>query len=199
MLGRGSLRPLLRLGPVALCALTAHAALYRSIFPTTGVHGYFGWYEPAVAFLSLASALAVVAAAIAALLGRRSRTLAMLRATTPNAVSAVRLAALAIVWLVAQETIERSMGAASFAPATFDAGGWSIIVGASAIAAGALTLLARIGVALVASAIATAPKRFARPENVARWIVSVPPRRRRALADRRGLRAPPAAVKPVAA
>ena len=53
------LRPLLRLGPVALCALTAHAVLYRSLLPEDGVHGYFGWYEPLIAFLSAASAAVI--------------------------------------------------------------------------------------------------------------------------------------------
>jgi hypothetical protein len=174
--------------------LTAHAALYRSFRPGDGVHSYFGWYEPAVAVLSAASALVVVAAAVAAMLGRRSRTLAALRATPPTVRSAVRLAAFAIGWLVVQETIERSVGAGAFEPATFGAARWSIIVGATAIAAGALTLLARVSVALVVALVATTPKRVARLRGVARLTVSVPPRKRRALADRRGLRAPPATV-----
>jgi hypothetical protein len=194
VLGRRALQPLLRLGPVALCALTAHAALYWSLFPADGVHGYFGWYEPAVAALSIASALVVGVAAVAALLGRRSRVLAALRATPPTAMSGVRLAALAAGWLVVQETIERSVGAGQFELATFGIAGWSIIVGATIVAAGALTLLARIGAAFVRAAASAPSRRFARSQSVVRWIASVPPRRRRPLADRRGLRAPPAAV-----
>jgi hypothetical protein len=168
--------------------------LYRSLFPSDGVHGYFGWYEPAVAAVSLASALVVGVAAVAALLGRRSRALAGLRTTPPTAMSGVRLAALGVGWLVVQETIERSLSAGGFQLATFDIGGWAIIVGATIVAAGVLTLFARIGVALV-RAVASAPsRRFARSQAVVRWIASIPPRRRRPLADRRGLRAPPAAV-----
>jgi hypothetical protein len=189
VLGR-VLSPLLRLGPVALCALTAHAVLYHSLLPDDGVHGYFGWYEPLVAFLSAASAAVICIAAVAAGCGRRSRALAALRGTTPTTMSAARLAALGIGWLVAQETIERSVSAGGFDLATFNVGEWSIIVGTTTAAAAALTLLARIGVALVAS-VAGAPKCFVWAATVVRWIVSVPPRRRRPLADRRGLRAPP--------
>ena len=188
------LRPLLRLGPVALCALTAHAVLYRSLLPEDGVHGYFGWYEPLVAFLSAASAGVICVAAIAAACGRRSRILAALRGAPPTAMSAVRLTALAISWLMAQETIERSVAAGGFDLATFSVSGWSIIVGTTTAAAAALTLLARIGVALISVVVTSPRRRFARPRNVPRWTVSVPPRRRRPLADRRGLRAPPLAA-----
>ena len=43
-----------------VCALVAHAAVYRSLVPDDGLHGYFGWYVPLVAVASLGSLLAVV-------------------------------------------------------------------------------------------------------------------------------------------
>ncbi len=107
--------------------------------------------------------------------------------------TAVRLAVFGIGWLVVQETIERSV-AGGIEPATFGSGRWLIAIGATAIAAGALTLLAKVSVALVVALVATPPRCVARLREVVRLTVSVPPRKRRALADRRGLRAPPAAV-----
>jgi hypothetical protein len=191
VLGTGALRPLLRLGPVALCALTAHAALYRSLLPRDGAHGYLCWYEPAIALLSIGSAATVGIAAVAALLGRRSRTLATIRTAEQDSASALRLASLAVVWLVVQETVERSVGAGHFEPAAVAGGGWPIVVVVAAGAACVLTLLSRVGAA-VANALAKQPPRIAaRPQVVKRLIRRVVPRRRRALADRRGLRAPP--------
>src|SRR5581483_10363134 len=46
--------------PVLLCSLGGHLVLYRTLEPTGGMHAYFGWYEPLVAGLSVAS-LAVLA------------------------------------------------------------------------------------------------------------------------------------------
>jgi len=185
------LRPLLRVGPVALCALTAHAVLYRSFFPTAGSHGYFGWFEPLVGSLSAASALAGGAAALAAVLGKGTRFAAALRPATPGPASAARLAALGVAWLFAQETIEGSVAAGSLDPATFGATEWATLVGAAVLAAAALTALARLGVAAIVSFLPVPARRAIRWEHVACPAGEAPPRRRRALADRRGLRAPP--------
>src|SRR5512133_1653631 len=44
-----------RLIPAAMCALGAHALLYGSFRPADGLHGYLGWYEPALAVAAIAA------------------------------------------------------------------------------------------------------------------------------------------------
>jgi hypothetical protein len=184
---------LLRVGPVALCALSAHATLYRSVFPEDGVHGYFGWYEPLVAALSAASLLAVVIAAVAALRGHRSRLVAEFTAVSPTPPSACRLAALGVVWLTVQESVERSIAIGGFQLASFTRAGWVIVLVTALLAATVLTMLARAGCALasVLRSISFGTRRSKTATRDARREVRPHVRRRRALADRRGLRAPP--------
>jgi len=42
-----------RLVSAAVCALGAHALLYGTFRPGDGMHGYFGWYEPALALAAV--------------------------------------------------------------------------------------------------------------------------------------------------
>src|SRR5512132_2704544 len=86
-----------RIVPAALCALGAHALLYGTVRPDDGLHGYFGWYEPAVALAGIAAASV-------------ARPL-WLRTTAPVAETSRRLAATALAVLLAQESLERSFAA----------------------------------------------------------------------------------------
>jgi hypothetical protein len=61
-----------RLPAVAVCALATHALAYRTLWPSDGVHGYFGWYEPAVAVASLVSLAGLVGFVALAYAARRS-------------------------------------------------------------------------------------------------------------------------------
>jgi len=184
---------LLRVGPIALCALSAHAMLYRSIFPEDGVHGYFGWYEPLVAALSAASFLAVAVAGVAALRGHRSRFVSEFAAVSPTRASASRLAALGAIWLIAQESIERSIAIGGLQLASFTPAGWVIVLATALLAATVFTMLARAGCALASVLVARSvrARRAQTAAKDARREVGAHVRRRRALADRRGLRAPP--------
>jgi hypothetical protein len=183
---------LLGLGPITLCALSAHATLYRPVFPEDGIHGYFGWYEPLVAALWLASAFAVAAAAIALLRGHRSRVMSELASLRPTPFSAGSLAVLGVAWLLAQESAERSLASAGFAFADFTPADWAIVVATTMLAAAVLTMLAGAG-RVLASALGSRAPQPTRPTvtKSARRKVGSYVHTRRALADRRGLRAPP--------
>lgn len=84
-----------RLIPAAVCALGAHALLYGTFQPGDGLHGYFGWYEPAVAAASLAALLLVRPA------GMRTRR--------PIGETVRRLSTTALLVLLAQESVERTL------------------------------------------------------------------------------------------
>jgi hypothetical protein len=197
MRSSAAVRRLLRLGPIALCALSAHATLHRSLFPGDDVHGYLGWYEPLVAVLSAGSALVVLAATFAVIRRRPSRTLrelATLVDARPTPAFASRLAAFGVAWLLLQETIERSVSAGRLEPATFGVSAWIVVVATASLAAAVLTVLARAGQALAGVLVRGRPERGSRPLLATWHLASAPPARRRALADRRGLRAPPCAA-----
>src|SRR5690242_11381350 len=106
-----------RLPAAALCALAAHALVYGTFAPADGMHGYFGWYEPLVGMLSVGAVVALLAFFGMAWLGR------MPRLRPGPAVSARSLAFATFVFLVGQETLERSLASGSFAPASFTPSG----------------------------------------------------------------------------
>jgi hypothetical protein len=56
---------------VVLCALAAHAVVYRSLWPSGGDHGYLMWYAPLVALLSGLSLVVLPLGLAFALAGRR--------------------------------------------------------------------------------------------------------------------------------
>ena len=85
----------MRLIPAAVCALGAHALLYGSFRPADGLHGYLGWYEPALA--------------VAAIAARRPARPASLRSRLPIGETARGLATWALFVVLAQESLERSL------------------------------------------------------------------------------------------
>jgi hypothetical protein len=194
----GGLRRLL---PVALCALGGHVVLYRSLRPSAGDHAYLAWYEPLVLGLSLAALVAFAALLLAALLGRESLRrrvadvlLPAARAPVPVGMRAARLALSSIGFLVTQETFERTVSDGRLAPAAFGPSQLMLVLAVAGVLATAVALVERSCSELIALVVkpcvivlgrdtlaAVAPRRRMRA------------RRRNALAELRGLRAPPLA------
>ena len=163
----------------AVCALAAHAVVYGTFWPTDGAHGYFGWYQP----LSVAS-LAGLAALLAV---PRLRSFVPWRALSVGE-SARSLAASSLAFLVAQESLERTLAAGHPAFAAFTPSQWLLLLLALAAAALALSFALRAVLGRAPSDLASAP---AGPTTG--WSVRVgSPRRSRPLAGRFALRAPPA-------
>jgi hypothetical protein len=172
--------------PVAVCALAAHAVAYRSFWPGDGLHGYFGWYEPLVASLSIA-ALAVLAVAIASSRLRPCNSLLqrVLGDGRPSrSSSAGMLAVKGLGFLLAQETLERVL--AGTAPVLAGTTLLLMVVAVSAFAA----LIVLAGRSIVRFALKASPLRRRAPVLPRPRSPQIP-RRRSPLADGHGLRAPP--------
>jgi hypothetical protein len=163
-----------RLLTAAVCALGAHALLYGTFSPGDGLHGYFGWYEPALAL-----------AAFASLLLLRPR----LRMRYPIGETTRRLSVTALFVLLAQESLERSLqvGHPAFAALTPS----QLLVLLAGVAAAAFALAVALRAGHFVAALLVRPRTFRR-RTLARWsVVTVPRRRMRPLAGRFALRAPP--------
>jgi len=93
----------IRLPAAVVCALAAHAVLYRTLAPGDSAHAYFGWYEPVVAALSLAAVVALVAL-VALAATRPLRMLARVRVPSVRSVAASSIAV-----FLAQEAVEHSV------------------------------------------------------------------------------------------
>src|SRR5207237_10624904 len=105
-----------------VCALGAHALLYGTFRPGDGLHGYFGWYEPGLAIASLAAVLVV----------RPS----WLRTASPVGETARRLSTTALVVLLVQESLERSLQSGAPAFAVLTPSQWLVLlagIGATAL------------------------------------------------------------------
>jgi len=192
----GGLRHLL---PVAVCALGGHVVLYRSLLPSGGTHAYFAWYEPLVAGLSAAALAVIGALLLAVVLGGaelRDRLVRLLLPSTaaPQSVSAraARLTLASVVFLAVQETFERSLVEGRLAPAAFSSSEVLLVLATLSALAVLVALLERSCSELIALVVspprlrvrASAPAfPFVRPQTI---------RRRKPLAELRGLRAPPA-------
>lgn len=186
---------------VLACALAAHAVLYRSLWPSDGVHGYFGWYEPLVWGLSALAVLLVGALLIAGLLGLRSRAVETLKSLlrpaaqpdVPPSSSIGRLATASLVLLLVQESLERSFASGSPAVATFAPSEWLLLFVVLGLFAAALVFGTRSCAALLdlvfadSSRRAIPPLRSPRPARLFLGTL----RRQSPLALGRGLRAPP--------
>jgi hypothetical protein len=164
-----------RLLTAAVCALGAHALLYGTFRPGDGLHGYFGWYEPAVALAAFASLVLLRPA--------------FLRMRHPIGETARRISVTALFVLLAQESLERSLqvGHPAFAALTPS----QLLVLLAGIAAAAFALAVALRAGHVVAKLLIRSRTFRR-RTLARWsIVTVPRRRARPLAGRFALRAPP--------
>jgi hypothetical protein len=168
--------------PAAVCALATHGLVYRSLWPSDAPHGYFVWYEPLVAGLSVASLLVVAALVLLAARGRRLPSLA---------IRARSLVHTSLAFLLVQETVERSAGAGRFALPSLSLSQWIVLVAGTAATAFAVTTALRAGRAAVRHLLTPSEPRARRAEPIRWTVVTVVARRPRPLAGRSGLRAPP--------
>lgn len=133
-----------------VCALVAHTAVYRSVVPDDGLHGYFGWYVPLVAMASLCSLLAVVIGGLCPG-SRAARLIARCvpaRSTTCRGGTVAGLALGGLAFFVVQESLERSLEAGAFSLATFSASIWPVLLGVLVVAATAILAVGRTAVVL---------------------------------------------------
>lgn len=185
---------------VVLCALVAHAAVYRSLWPAGGDHGYLIWYAPFVAVLS---GLAIVALPLLLALGiaggRRSRApgalASMFVRTGPGrdpVAEIISLASQALVFLFVQESLERSLVLRREAVASFPPSTWSIVLAAVVAVAVLVGWLGRT-VSTIVECILHRARRFAQHTAHGRRARSLAAivRRSHPLAVHGGLRAPP--------
>ena len=126
----------MRLLSAAICALGAHAIVYATLRPGDGLHGYLGWYETGLAFASVAALLLVRPAR---LLTRR-----------PVEETARRIAVGALLVLLAQESLERSVEAGRPTFVSLTPSHWLLLIAAVGVTAGLLAFAFRAGQAVVA-------------------------------------------------
>ena len=103
-----------RLLLAAVCALGGHAVLYGTFRPGDGLHGYFGWYEPALAVVLL----------VALLVFRP----AWLRTRLPIGETVRQVSTTALFVLLAQESLERSLQAGQPAFAALTPSHWLVLL-----------------------------------------------------------------------
>jgi hypothetical protein len=133
-----------------MCALVAHVALYESLLPGDGEHSYLTWYAPLVTAASACSVVAIVAGGLFA----RSRVACVIAILLPARTTRFRartvggLAFGALAFLVAQESLERSVDAGAFTLATFDVSTWPVLVAALGLSAAAVLAIGRTAVVL---------------------------------------------------
>jgi hypothetical protein len=185
-----------RLAAAALCALATHALVYRSLWPADNLHGYFGWYEPGVAALSLASLLGLLSLLVVATVGRRlGRPLPRVALAPPRPlVESVRtLGSASLAFLLVQESLERSAAAGGPVFAAFTPSQWLTIVAGIAATSSVLAVVSRLGETAVRHALAPPVAAWVvRDVGPAGWVVVTgSSARARPLAERFALRAPP--------
>jgi hypothetical protein len=170
-----------RLVASAVCALAAHAVVYGTLSPADGAHRYFGWYQPL--------SLACLAALVALLAVPRLRSFVPWRPVSVSA-TARSLAASSLAFLVAQESLERTLSSGHAAFVAFTPSQWLLVLLAVAAAALALSFALRAVLGRAAATSAPAPI-----SSAVSWSVrSMGRRRPRPLADRFALRAPPVVI-----
>jgi hypothetical protein len=182
----------------ALGALAAHAAVYGTLMPAGGAHGYFAWYEPAVTGLGALAALVALALCLLAVSPRgrpAARWLArMISPAPPDCSVAERASALtagSLAWLLAQESLERSVAAGRPAVAWLEPSALLVALVAAATVAVLVAAGERLTAAVAQRILAPRP----RPRRVAararRRVTAPVVSRLSPLATCRGLRAPP--------
>lgn len=127
----------------ALCAQLAHAVVYGSVFPAGGAHRYLGWYVPAVLVLS-GGALALVPVSLATNVLTRGRiapaNFLPQRAPGAGLGAVVRLAVASALFLLVQESLERSAMSGALHVAIFSP--LTTLVAAVVLVAAAATVVA---------------------------------------------------------
>jgi hypothetical protein len=185
-----------RLPPVAACSLATHALVYRTWWPADGVHGYFGWYEPAVAVVSLASLVGLLGFLAVAWVARRCGH--ALRPAVPGApgafpATARSLAASSLAVLLIQESVERSIEAGHPTFQLFTPVEWLLLIGGLAATSVVFALGLRLARVVTGRVLGAAPLHLRLHRRLTpRWsVVTCRRRRTRPLAGRFALRAPP--------
>ena len=186
----------------ALCALAAHGVLYRSLWPSSGAHGYFNWYQPLVGGLSLIALVVLAVVLVAGLLGIRSGPIERLSSvfrrpeedrSSPSAL-VVRLAGASLLVLLVQESIERSIESGSPTVASFTPAAWLVAIAVLSALAAALVLATRSYAVLLDRVLAAGVRRriaqLAPP--LGNVVLFARPGRCKPLASGWALRAPPA-------
>jgi hypothetical protein len=152
----------IRLPAAVVCALAAHAVLYRTLTPADGAHAYFGWYEPAVAALSLAAVVALVAlVAVGAM--RPLRGLARVRLPSVRSVAVCSVAV-----FLAQEAVEQSVAAGHPAVDLLSPSQWLTLLAAVAFASWLFVLALRLARRFARAAVASVTRVYV---CVPRWSV----------------------------
>jgi hypothetical protein len=169
-----------RLVPAAICALGAHAVLYGSFRPDDGLHGYLGWYEPVLAVAAIAAVVAIRPAP--------------LRSRLPIGDTARGLATWALLIVLVQESLERSVRVGHPAIAALTPSGWLVLVIGVTATAFALALALRAG-QVVFSLVTGGEATRRLPLLVPRKATAVALPAARALAGNVALRAPPALAR----
>jgi hypothetical protein len=188
-------RSVRRLLTAAMCALATHAVLYRSFWPTEGVHGYLG-YEAFVGVLSAISALGVAAVVVrkALLCGEGRRVLAAPAGSSRSARGLAReIGASGLLVLVLQESVERAVESGQVTVAPFTPGQLLVVLAAVAAISSAIAFALSAGGALVRRIVAAdRPPARTVAQTLSRWSVACselrPPR---TLAVGHALRGPP--------
>jgi hypothetical protein len=184
-----------RVPAAAVCALAAHALIYGTLTPSDGAHGYFAWYEPAVAGLSVAALVSLIgflAVAVGARkLGRLPRVAVVVPA--PFGRRFRSLAGSTLAFLLVQESLESSLQAGRPTQLVLTPSQWLLLLAAVAVASAALSVALRACEVVVARMLgATQTLRAAgRRRHVGWTVVTSSPSARRPLAGRFALRAPP--------
>jgi len=168
-----------RLIPAAICALGAHALLYGSFRPDDGLHGYLGWYEPALAVATITAAILI-------------RPVSW-RSRLPIGETARGLMTSALLIVLAQESVERSLQVGHPAVAALTPSGWLVLVVGVTATAFALALALRAG-QIAYSLLAGSTARRTRVV-VRRIAVAVVLPTARPLAGNVALRGPPALAR----
>jgi hypothetical protein len=186
----------------ALCALAAHGFLYRSLWPSSGAHGYFGWYQPLVGGLSLIALVVLAIVLIAGLLGIRSRPIDWLSSVfrcpeedrSSRSALVVRLAGASLLVLLVQESVERSIESGSPTVASFTPVAWLVAIAVLSALAAAIVLATRSCAALLDRVLGAGGRRritqLALP--LGHVVLFARPGRCKPLASGWALRAPPA-------
>jgi hypothetical protein len=182
--GEGAAR---RLAPALLCALAAHALVWRSLEPHAGDGSYAHAYQPLIGVAGLVAVAAIGLLAAAALTREYSRTAALAIGRRTAVVGSA-----AAGWLVLQESAERSLSHGRPTLISLAPSGWALLALVALAAALAVTAAGHAGMQIVRR-LAHEPA-AARARHVVVAAVrpaAVCPVRRSVLSLGQGMRAPP--------